>query len=99
MHAQLVWWGMPITTIDPRAVWPLAYLSGRLGWRLVGYTVDGPGKDVISLDLERSDVRLRVDWFPRTGEALVSQGLSLIAVCTSFVELCDLLDPATPSRL
>ena len=83
---------MPNTSIDPRAMWPLAYLSGRLGWRLVGYTVDGPGKDVISADLVRSDARVRVDWFPRTGEALVSQGLSLIAVCTSFAALCDVLE-------
>ena len=83
---------MPNTTIDPRAMWPLAYLSGRLGWRLVGYSVDGPGKDVISADLERSDVRVRVDWFPRTGEALVSQGTSLLAVCLSVVELVEMLD-------
>jgi hypothetical protein len=83
---------MPNTTIDPRAMWPLAYLSGRLGWRLTGYSVDGPGKDVISADLLRSDVRVHVDWFPRTGEALISQGSSLLAVCTTFAELCDALE-------
>lgn len=92
MHAQLVFRAMPNTTIDPRAMWPLAYLSGRLGWRLTGYTVDGPGKDVISVDLTRSDVCVRVDWFPRTGEALVSQDTSLLAVCTTFAALCDVLE-------
>ena len=36
---------MALTTpIDPRAMWPLAYLSGRLGYRVAAYGVDGPGK-------------------------------------------------------
>lgn len=87
---------MPITTIDPRAMWPLAYLSGRLGYRLAGYSVDGPGKDVISVDLTRQDVRVHLDWFPRTSETFVSSGPSnLLAVCLSFAELADVLEPLT----
>jgi hypothetical protein len=84
---------MSITTpIDPRAVWPLAYLSGRLGYRVAGYAVAGPDKDVISVDLARDGVRVHVDWFPRTRHILVSQGSALLGAYASFAEMADALE-------
>jgi hypothetical protein len=80
------------TPIDPRAMWPLAYLSGRLGYRLAGYAVGGPGKDVISTDLVRGTTEVHVDWFPRTAHILVSQGTDLVAAVGSFGELAEALE-------
>ena len=78
--------------IDPRAVWPLAYLSVRLGYRLAGYTEHGPAKDVISVDLVRGRTEVHVDWFPRTSHILVSQGAELVGAPTTFAALADALD-------
>ena len=80
------------TAIDPRTMWPLAYLSGRLGYHLTAYGVDGPDRDVISVDLVRDGVEVHVDWFPRTSHLLVSQGSSLLGAHTSFPELAEALE-------
>ena len=84
---------MSITTpIDPRTVWPLAYLSGRLGYRLERYGIDGPGKDVITADLRRGDARVHVDWFPRTKHIMVSTETGLLGVYGEFAEMADALE-------
>jgi hypothetical protein len=80
------------TPIDPRAMWPLAYLSGRLGYRVAGYGTTGPDKDVITADLVRGDTRVRVDWFPRTHHVMVSQGGSLIGAYETFPALAEVLE-------
>ena len=80
------------TPIDPRTVWPLAYLTGRLGYRLTGYGISGPGKDVITVDLTRDDARVRVDWFPRTRHIMVSTDTGLVGVFSEFADLADALD-------
>jgi hypothetical protein len=80
------------TPLDPRTIWPLAYLSGRLGYRLAGYAVDGPGKDVVSTDLVRGTTHVHVDWFPRTSHILVSQGTDLLGAFRSFSELAEALE-------
>lgn len=86
---------MSITTpIDPRTVWPLAYLSGRLGYRLTSYGIDGPDKDVITVDLARDGSRahVHVDWFPRTRHIMVSTETGLVGVFSEFAELADALE-------
>jgi hypothetical protein len=80
------------TSIDPRAVWPLAYLSGRLGYRLGSSGIDGPQRDVISADLVRGDTEVHVDWFPRTDHILVSRGTELLGVHATFAELAEALE-------
>ena len=84
---------MSITTpIDPRAVWPLAYLSGRLGYRMTSYAVDGPDKDVVSADLAREHTRVHVDWFPRTSHILVSDETGLVGAYASFPDMAEALE-------
>jgi hypothetical protein len=84
---------MSLTTpIDPRAIFPLAYFSGRLGYRVSGYRVDGPGKDVLSADLARGDTLVHVDWFPRTQHVLLSRGTELLGAYGSFAELAEALE-------
>jgi hypothetical protein len=73
-------------------MWPLAYLTGRLGYRVAAYAVDGPGKDVISADLIRGMTKVRVDWFPRTEHVFLSRGTELLGVYRSFAELADALE-------
>ena len=80
------------TPIDPRAVWPLAYLSGRLGYRLATYGIDGPAKDVVSADLVRGATEVHVDWFPRTSHIMVSQDGDLLGVYQDLPELADALE-------
>jgi hypothetical protein len=80
------------TPIDPRAMWPLAYLSGRLGYRVAAYGTTGPDQDVISADLVREDTRVRVDWFPRSQHVMVSRGGDLVGAYGSFPELADALE-------
>ena len=80
------------TPIDPRTVWPLAYLSGRLGYRLASYAIDGPGKDVITADLVRGDARVHVDWFPRTKHIMVSTETGLLGVYSEFADMADALE-------
>ena len=80
------------TPIDPRTVWPLAYLSGRLGYRLAAYGVDGPNKDVVSVDLVRDGTRVHVDWFPRTSHIMVSQDGGLLGVYETFADMADVLE-------
>lgn len=90
---QLACGAMSITTpIDPRTVWPLAYLSGRLGYRLASYGIEGPGKDVITADLTRGDACVHVDWFPRTRHMMVSTDTGLIGVFSEFAEMADALE-------
>ena len=90
---QLASGAMSITTpIDPRTVWPLAYLSGRLGYRLAGYGIGGPDKDVITADLTRGDARVRVDWFPRTSHIMVSTDTGLVGVFGEFAEMAVALE-------
>ena len=84
---------MSITTpIDPRAVWPLAYLTGRLGYRLTRYDIEGPDNDVITADLARDDARVRVDWFPRAKQIMVSTDTALVGVFSEFAEMADALE-------
>ena len=78
--------------IDPRTAWPLAYLSGRLGYRVASYGIDEPGKDVISADLVRGDTRVHVDWFPRNEHIIVSQDDGLVGVYGSFADMADALE-------
>jgi hypothetical protein len=80
------------TPIDPRAVWPLAYLSGRLGYRVAAYGTAGPDKDVVAVDLVRGQTRVHVDWFPRTHDVMVSQDGGLVGAYGSFPELADALE-------
>jgi len=80
------------TPIDPRAVWPLAYLSGRLGYRLEGYGIDGPDQDVVSVDLTRGDTRVHVDWFPRTHHIMVSDETGLLGVFGEFADMAAALE-------
>ena len=81
-----------VTPIDPRAVWPLAYLSGRLGYRLTSYGIDGPDNDVITVDLTRDDAHVRVDWFPRARQIMVSTDTSLVGVFSEFADMADALE-------
>ena len=80
------------TSIDPRAVWPLAYLSGRLGYRLTRYGIGGPDGDVVTVDLARDDARVHVDWFPRSQHIMVSTDTGLVGVFSEFAEMADALE-------
>ena len=82
---------MRSTTIDPRALWPLSYLSGRHGYRLAAYAV-GAEQDVVSVDLVRGDVDVHVDWFPRTSHIMVSRDGELVTVVRQLAELADALE-------
>ena len=85
------------TAIDPRVLWPLAYLTGRLGYQLEAHGIEGPDRDVLTLDLVRDGVAVHVDWFPRTDHIFVSQDGELLSVHTTFVELAEALE-ALPAR-
>src|SRR5688500_15839276 len=80
------------TPIDPRAVWPLASLSGRLGYHVAGYGIDGPDKDVVSVDLTRGDTHVHVDWFPRTSHIMVSDETGLLGVFGEFGDMAVALE-------
>jgi hypothetical protein len=73
-------------------MWPLAYLSGRLGYRVAGHGVGGPGRDVVTADLVRGRTRVHVDWFPRTRQVFVTGEDGLVGVYSSFAELADALE-------
>jgi hypothetical protein len=80
------------TTVHPRAMWPLAYLSGRLGYLVTSYGTAGPDGDVIAIDLVRGDTRVHIDWFPRSQHVMVSQDGGLVGAYGSFPELADALE-------
>jgi hypothetical protein len=93
MCVQLACRRMSLSTpMDPRTVWPLAYLSGRLGYRLTSYRIDGPDKDVVAVDLTREDTRVHVDWFPRTRHIMVSTDTGLVGVFSEFADMADALE-------
>jgi hypothetical protein len=74
----------------------MAYITGRLGWRVTGYAVDGPDQDVISADLRRDAVEVHLDWFPRTRHVVLSRGTELLGVYDSFPRLADALESLAP---
>jgi hypothetical protein len=88
----------PDDLIDPRVMWPLHYLTFRLGYRVVpagrGASLTG---DLISVELERDHVRVRVTWVPRTEQIFVTRGSELLGVHGSFPELAAALDALTGS--
>jgi hypothetical protein len=85
----------PGDRIDPRVMWPLHYLTFRLGYRVVPAERTSLIGDVIAVELERDDVRVRVTWVPATRQIFVSRGSELLGVHGSFAELADALDALT----
>jgi len=84
--------------IDPRLMWPLAYLEERLGFAVVQDGSSSLHGDVLRVDLERGGVRLRVTWIPETDQRFVTRGAELLGVHGSFPALARALDELAPAR-
>jgi hypothetical protein len=84
--------------IDPRLMWPLAYLEERLGFTIVQDETTVLHGDIMRVDLARGGRRVRVTWIPETDQRFVSEGTRLLGVYDSFPELAQALDGFAPVR-
>jgi hypothetical protein len=87
----------PDDLIDPRVMWPLKYLTLRLGYRVVPAERASLTGGVIAVELERGDVHVRVTWVPETGQLFLTRGKELLGVHGSFAELAATLEDLPPA--
>jgi hypothetical protein len=82
--------------IDPRLMWPLAYVQERMGFTLVADDSTTLHGDILRVNLERAGQRVHVTWVPATDQRFVSRGQELLGVYGSFAELAEALDRLVP---